>query len=352
MQVMRTPTLLLVLVCACLTGCSGNDADDNPNRGGAAGDGGQSHAGGSGIGGSGGANSSEGSGGGGNGTTNTGTETGAGGSGGAGGSTATGGSGGAGGTGSGGTGSGGAAAPGGFSELVSKDVYEQMFLHRNALYAYDDLVAAAGAYPAFCNEGSLDERKREAAAFLANISHETTGGWPAAPDGPDAWGLYFTQEVGCENGACTGYCDAGNLQYPCAVGKTYHGRGPIQLSWNYNYGQAGDALGLPLLADPDLVTSSGTIAFETGLWFWSTPQPPKPSCHDIMTGQWSPSAQDLAAGRKPGFGMTINVINGGLECGFPTNAKVEDRVGFYERYAQILGVDPGPNVYCNEMSSY
>ncbi len=262
-----------------------------------------------------------------------------------------GGMGGAGG-GSGGMGGSGGGNGGGFAALVSKEVYDAMFLHRNALYAYEALVAAAETFPAFCNEGSLDDQKREAAAFLANISHETTGGWAAAPDGPHAWGLYFTQEVGCENGGCTGYCDPSNQPWPCTPGKTYHGRGPIQLSWNYNYGQAGDALGLPLLTDPDQVTSNGTVAFRTGGWFWMTPQSPKPSCHDVMTGKWTPSAQDQMLGRVPGFGMTINVINGGLECYQPTNAKVEDRVGFYQRYTQMLGVDPGPNLYCDKMKSY
>jgi hypothetical protein len=240
----------------------------------------------------------------------------------------------------------------GFADIVSAALYEQMFPNRNALYSYDAIVAAGDAYPAFCNEGTSDDRKREAAAFLANISHETTGGWATAPGGPESWGLYFTQEVGCENGGCTGYCDANNVKYPCAAGKTYHGRGPIQLSWNYNYGFAGEAMGLPLLTNPDLVTSDGTVAFKTGVWFWTTAQAPKPSCHDVMTGKWTPSSADMAAGRLPGFGMTINIINGGLECTKPTDAKVEDRVKFYQRYAQLIGVDPGPNLYCDMMAHY
>ncbi len=240
----------------------------------------------------------------------------------------------------------------GFAGIVSSAMYAEMFPNRNALYSYDAIVAAGKAYPAFCNEGTMDDRKREAAAFLANISHETTGGWPAAPGGPQSWGLYFTQEVGCENGGCTGYCDPSNVKYPCASGKTYHGRGPIQLSWNYNYGFAGEAIGLPLLTNPDLVTSDGTVAFKTGVWFWTTPQAPKPSCHDVMTGKWTPTGADMAAGRVPGFGMTINIINGGLECSMPTNAKVEDRVKFYQRYAQLIGVDPGSNLYCDAMAHY
>jgi basic endochitinase B len=240
----------------------------------------------------------------------------------------------------------------GFAGIVSAALYEQMFPNRNALYSYEAIVAAADSFPAFCNEGSMDDRKREAAAFLANISHETTGGWAAAPGGPESWGLYFIQEVGCEMGACTWYCDNSNVKHPCAPGKTYHGRGPIQLSWNYNYGFAGEALGLPLLTNPDLVTSDGTVAFKTGVWFWTTPQAPKPSCHDVMTGKWTPSGADMAAGRVPGFGMTINIINGGLECSMPTNAKVEDRVKFYQRYTQLIGVDPGPNLYCDQMAHY
>jgi hypothetical protein len=57
-------------------------------------------------------------------------------------------------------------------------------------------VEAAKAFPEFATT-SEDEviNKRELAAFLAQISHETTGGWPTAPDGPYAWGLCFHEEV-------------------------------------------------------------------------------------------------------------------------------------------------------------
>lgn len=240
----------------------------------------------------------------------------------------------------------------GFANIVSRQIYEAMFPHRNSLYSYDSLVAAVQKYPQFCNEGSSEQRQREAAAFLANIAHETTGGWDAAPDGRYAWGLYYVEEVGCENGNCTGYCDATNSIYPCSPGRTYHGRGPMQLSWNYNYGAAGQALGINLLANPDLVKSDGAIAFQTALWFWMTPQSPKPSCHAVMTGSWTPASADINAGRAPGFGMTINIINGGLECSIPTNGKVQDRVGFYQRFTQMLGVTMGESVYCDRMAHY
>lgn len=240
----------------------------------------------------------------------------------------------------------------GFAAIVSRLTYEALFPHRNALYSYDSLVAAVQKYPQFCNEGSLQQRKREAAAFLANIAHETTGGWDAAPDGRSAWGLYYVEEVGCEQGGCTGYCDPTNITYACVSGRTYHGRGPMQLSWNYNYGAAGKALGVDLLSNPDQVKTNGVIAFQTALWFWMTPQPPKPSCHAVMSGGWVPSDADRAVGRVPGFGMTINIINGGLECSIATDNRVRDRVGFYQHFTQKLEVNPGENVYCDRMAHF
>jgi len=220
------------------------------------------------------------------------------------------------------------------------------------LYAYDALIRVAARYPEFAAVGTPAARLRELAAFLAQIAHETTGGWAAAPGGPEAWGLYFEQELGCETGTCTQYCDADNVQYPCQSGKTYHGRGPIQLSWNFNYGAFGAALGLDLLSNPDLVTSNGDIAFETALWFWMTPQMPKPSAHAALLGLWQPADADRAAGRAPGFGMTINIINGGLECGIPADASVLDRIRFFEHFAQLLGTSVGDGLDCAGMQPY
>lgn len=250
-----------------------------------------------------------------------------------------------------------AGVPSALAEFLTREMYDAFFLHREdpacegELFTYDAFIAAAATFPAFCAEGSLDDRRREAAAFLANVSHETTGGWATAPDGPHAWGLCFKEEVGCGGGGCTGYC-APSETWPCAPGRTYHGRGPMQLSWNYNYGQAGDALDLDLIGDPDLVTSDGVIAFRTAIWFWMTPQSPKPSCHDVMVGSWTPSAADRSGNREPGFGMTVNIINGGLECNRGPDSRVDDRIGFYRRYAELMAVDPGTSLDCATMTSY
>ncbi|KAK9164664.1 hypothetical protein Syun_005566 [Stephania yunnanensis] len=233
------------------------------------------------------------------------------------------------------------------SSLINEATFNNMLKHRGdgncrgGFYTYNSFLTAARSFAGFATTGDPDSRKREIAAFFAQTSHETTGGWASAPDGPYAWGYCFIQEQGSPGD----YCQP-SPQWPCAPGKKYYGRGPIQITWNYNYGQAGRAIGVDLLNNPDLVSSDPVISFKTALWFWMTPQAPKPSCHDVITGRWNPSDADRQAGRVPGFGVITNIINGGIECGKGPNPQVQDRIGYYQRYCGLLGVSPGGNLDC------
>ena len=95
----------------------------------------------------------------------------------------------------------------------------------------------------------------------------------------------------------------------------------MQLSWNYNYAPASEAMrsldprwaDLDLLENPNRITEDPVLAFATGIHFWQNPRGDKPSAHDVMTNQWQPSDQDIRAGRVPGFGVTTNIINGKSE---------------------------------------
>jgi chitinase len=243
------------------------------------------------------------------------------------------------------------------ASIVPRDVFDRLLLHRNdpgsgclavGFYTYDAFLAAAAAFPAFGTTGNTDTRKREVAAFLGQTSHETTGGWPTAPDGPYSWGYCYKEE---RNPPPDYYCQPSS-EWPCASGRQYYGRGPIQLSWNYNYGPAGRAIGVDLLNNPDLVATDPTVSFKTALWFWMTAQANKPSPHAVITGQWTPSAADVAAGRSPGYGVITNIINGGLECGIGPDPRVADRIGFYQRYCDILGVGYGSNLDCNNQRPF
>ncbi|XP_062084801.1 chitinase 10 [Humulus lupulus] len=241
------------------------------------------------------------------------------------------------------------------SSLISKQLFDSLFLHKDDaacpaknFYSYDSFLTATKSFPSFGSAGPLLTRKREIAAFLAQVSHETTGGWATAPDGPYSWGLCFKEEVS----PGSNYCDSDNTQWPCYPGKSYKGRGPIQLSWNYNYGPAGKALGFDGLKNPEVVANNSVIAFKTALWFWTTPQSPKPSCHDVMVGKYVPTLADVAANRTAGFGLVTNIINGGLECGIVNDGRVNDRIGFFKRYTEVFGVDTGPNLDCEHQKPF
>nr|ABK25320.1 unknown [Picea sitchensis] len=227
----------------------------------------------------------------------------------------------------------------GVASIISEDVFNQFLKHRNddacpakGFYTYSAFIAAANSFPDFGNNGDLETSKRELAAFFGQTSQETTGGWATAPDGPYAWGYCFKEENSTDR---------------------YHGRGPIQLTGDYNYKAAGDALGYDLINNPELVVTDATVSFKTAVWFWMTPQSPKPSCHDVILGRWSPSDTDTAAGRVPGYGMVTNIINGGVECGQGTSSATQQgRIGFYQTFCNKLGVDSGSNLDCNNQKHF
>ncbi|XP_038883175.1 endochitinase-like [Benincasa hispida] len=237
--------------------------------------------------------------------------------------------------------------------IINEGLYNQMLKYSkdarcpsNGFYTYNAFITAAQSFPGFGTTGDDSTRKSELAAFFGQTSHETTGGWASAPDGPYAWGYCFIREINQDV-----YCTPNN-QWPCVAGQKYYGRGPIQLTHNYNYGPAGNALSLNLLSNPDLVATNAIISFKAAIWFWMTPQGNKPSCHDVITGRWQPSSTDTAAGRVPGYGVITNIINGGLECGHGPDDRVADRIGFYKRYADILGVSYGNNLDCYNQRSF
>lgn len=61
--------------------------------------------------------------------------------------------------------------------------------------------------------------------------------------------------------------------------------------------------------------------------------------HDVVSGFFEPNATDEAAGIKGGFGSTINIINGGIECGGGTNSKAENRGDYYLEFLSAFGID-------------
>lgn len=240
------------------------------------------------------------------------------------------------------------------SELFTADDFELLFPQRNNPLAhatgfwdhYSFIKAASMFEPlGFCTTGGDTMQKVELAAFFAHVAHETTCGWSMALKGPFAWGLCYNEELSPDKI----YCEPSDV-YPCAPGLSYHGRGALPLYWNYNYGETGKFLKLDLLHHPEYLSQNATIAFQAAIYRWMTPMKLKqPSCHEVMVNQWKPTKNDTYNSRTPGFAMTVNILNGFVECGHGEDIRMTDRISHYLTFLGLLGLGPedaGNNLNC------
>ncbi|KAL3724317.1 hypothetical protein ACJRO7_029480 [Eucalyptus globulus] len=179
-----------------------------------------------------------------------------------------------------------------------------------SFYTRQAFLDAASGYTEFGAVGTADDSKREIAAFFAHVTHETGH-------------FCYIEEI---DGPSEDYCDEWNIQYPCNPNKGYYGRGPIQISWNSNYGPAGESIGFDGLNSPETTANDVVVSFKTAFRFWMN------NAHSVIT-----SGQ--------GFGATIRAING-IECGGGNPDAVQARVQYYIDYCNHCGVSPGDNLTC------
>lgn len=204
--------------------------------------------------------------------------------------------------------------PGPAAFVPSRAEFEGLFPQRLDFYSYEGFVAAVQQTPGFADRGSAEQRRQEMAAFLGQIAHESDQLRAQREYRRENWDKY------CRPGGAPG----------CAAGQQYYGRGPIQLSWNYQYKRAGDFLGIDLWSDPDRVARDSTVAWRTALWYWMTqPGESSRSPHEALQAQ-------------AGFGATTRAINGPLECDKPgdpdARRKNQRRIDFYKHASELFGV--------------
>ncbi|OEL12598.1 Chitinase 11 [Dichanthelium oligosanthes] len=276
---------------------------------------------------------------------------------------------------------GGASGQQGVWNIITRPMFQSMLSHRGdngcqgAFYTNDAFIEAASKFPGFGTTGDDQTRRRELAAFFGQTSHETTG--MAVYILRDCIVLFFSSLVLARDTlqlSYAHYINHANMQCMqvdgqllrvdrlpgdtagILPGERSEPDGP-SLLWTRtctaNSASRAGALKLDLLNNPDLVSSDPVVAFKTAIWFWMTPQSPKPSCHAVMTNGWTPSAADRDAGRLPGYGLTTNIINGGQECGRGQGTDgAKDRVGYFKRYCDMLGVGYGDNMACKNQKPY
>lgn len=206
--------------------------------------------------------------------------------------------------------------------VVTEMDFNGIFPKADPSYTYLGFLQAVAQFPYFCSS-SVDDCGVSLAMLLAHIYQETEG-------------LKYNSEHLC--GENCDYCDISNSwvedRFPCSPGKQYYGRGAKQLSWNYNYGQFSLAIfgtEKTLLDNPDLVATSW-LNFASAVWYFLTPQPPKPSI------------QNIAQSPKYGFGDSIRVINGGLECGDNRGTQGQLQAANRGHYYTALGAAFGVQV--------
>ena len=151
------------------------------------------------------------------------------------------------------------------------------------------------------DEWSINTPAR-AAAFLAEVAEESCE-------------LLYMEEI-ASGAAYEGRADLGNI-HP-GDGRHYKGRAPLQLTGRANYRAAGEALHLPLEAQPELAARP-EVAFRVSGWFWAT--------HGLNE---LADARDLLA-----ISRTIN-------CGSPHSHLTPNgnasREAYYRRACEVLGV--------------
>lgn len=215
------------------------------------------------------------------------------------------------------------------------------FPNANSAYTYLNLLKAFAKFPRVCT--TTQDCRRTLATIFAHFQQETAG-------------LYYLKEIN-QDYYCADWSDWVTAAYPCYSGQRYFGRGAKQLSWNYNYGALSSAMfgdSQVLLKNPDLVSDTW-LNFASALWFFVTPQPPKPSMQQVVEKTWVPNQHDLAGKRVQGFGTTTMIINGALECGpSPSNPTASyNRQNYYRKFAADFGVDiSGEKLDCLDMGAF
>ncbi|KAL9184328.1 hypothetical protein ACHAXT_002414 [Thalassiosira profunda] len=263
-------------------------------------------------------------------------------------------------------------------DFFTQAMYDSLAPDAEHPYTYQGLCDAIDNYNAGHIEkifmmGTEFQRLSEFASFIGHTLHESDE-WRASREylmcadhqvvgsetfckpcdsGSFNWETFTCDGVGLAGGGLTfnGYCDH-TIEPPGAcpcddmlesepaplegyipASKVFFGRGAIQLSWNYNYRAASEALtgdATTFCDNPDLVATTPEFAWGAGVFFWMENLKEETTCH-------------IEALKHGDFGGTLNNINGGLECpayhGGWHGEAIKLRLNRYCKASSVLGLE-------------
>ncbi|CAD5230784.1 unnamed protein product [Bursaphelenchus xylophilus] len=293
----------------------------------------------------------------------------------------------------------------GIESWFTKEVFNDLFPKANLgwgpdecfPYSYEAFVIAARYFPNFGTEKGTNytaeqNARRDLAAFFSHAVQETGENdaslYQSIKNQTEADGCFYrggffnwfeggpvssflpanqTGSQPSDGDLCASagqYCVSSaeyNAFYPCYNGTSgqhfkgcYFGRGAIQISYNYNYGQFQDWLKsqgivVDLLKEPNLVITKmdPPLAIMASLWFYMTPQPPKPAMHDIVIGNWNAGETNIAAKYNGAiFGPTSLIINNecnGEDSSTPGGPGESRRIKAFKWFCKYFDVPTGAN---------
>lgn len=163
---------------------------------------------------------------------------------------------------------------------------------------------AVAKFPAFCGEDNRGKRSctKELAAFLTYCAYSTNQFDAGFANYRDlSYGLYHIESTHCAGGdKGEEWCEcATDALWPSVNGEQYYGRGPFQLTWDYNYGRLSTVLyegynsADVLLQDPDRVATDSYVSWASALFLYmNSLHYNEPSMHDIMTSYYVPNESE------------------------------------------------------------
>jgi hypothetical protein len=192
-------------------------------------------------------------------------------------------------------------------------------------YTYQGLCNAVNSQNHVFQGGNKTNNILALSAFLANTLHET--------------GKFdYTTEVACSNGhgqPTGGDPESCSGNYGSVNGQACYGRGPLQLSHDYNYKAYYSAKGLPASTTPDTLLQQKYI-YDTATWFWSTSKGQTQSTPE----QGFQNITDINSYiTQDPMGHSIMVINGGIECHTKDatgQAEAQARINFYKQIVPLI----------------
>jgi len=239
-----------------------------------------------------------------------------------------------------------------------------------------DFLTAVAKVPAFCNAnngpayarfGQVAMCAKEFASLVAVYVTQTGPAWNDLPV-PEVDGVpvadYLAGGQTTEENRCVEGHDNYDETWCTELKKSYNnytGASPFytdRISFNtldYYPRGAGYVMGIEhyywmsiviygddrLVVTPSLLATDPVTFWLAGLKTWMIPQDGRPAPHNIITGQWEPTEDELDIGLSDGMGAVSALLYGESQCGISKHPVANSRKSIYEGLIGILNADDG-----------